>query len=158
MSSKFADYHNAISAYGAEGDWEDDYLYDEEVNSPLPLSFLEGESFLDNPDLKAEPSYTVDTSAPVTPTLPGDINTLRSGVANARRVAKLVAKVGSLLDYTENNEHAAGGVRPYTERSSQANKDRRSGISIGWEQNDAVDPGSDEPEPPLVNQESGSIP
>lgn len=78
----------------------------------------------------------------------------RDNIAKVRKVIGFLAKSGSagITDYIP------GGSKPYPEGSSEDKKDTRTGINMGWSRNEAVDPGSDSPEPPLLNQDSGAMP
>lgn len=75
-------------------------------------------------------------------------------IRQARRLVKLLSKAGS-IDLWENNP---GGSKSYPEGSGRDLKDKRTGINMAWERNESVDPGSDEPVPPLLNQDGGAQP
>lgn len=95
-----------------------------------------------------------ETSISHMPTDSEAVRESQKGINNAKKVINVLSKVSSADIW----EYAAGSGKPYSEGSGQDKKDKRTGINMAWERNEEVDPGSDEPEPPLLNQESGAQP
>lgn len=83
-----------------------------------------------------------------------EVDDARDRVLQARRIVSFLSKAGS-LDLWEN---APGGMKPHAEGSGEDRKEKRTDIAMAWERNENVDPGSDEPEPPMLNQEGGAQP